>query len=197
MATSTFMKNHVKIRYRTDPKTGAVTVLVNKKPTQTFADKSKAREWTAQNKGTAKEAKAQLKDIYKVSRTGGKSTAEIMAEAAKTGKRFTEVKKGLAKEGKATYLAHLSGTSKDLAAKEISTAKTLGGTAYTAPTTTTTAAPKSTAPSTTRTSSVVSRTQKPTVNNATNRIANAVRSSSNDINKRAGVGKYQSKLRFK
>ena len=85
---------------------------------------------------------------------------------------------------------------KDLTDKEASTAKTLGGTAYTAPTTTTTAAPKSTAPSTTRTSSVVSRTQKPTVNNATNRIANAVRSSSNDINKRAGVGKYQSKLRF-
>ena len=192
MATSTFMQRNVKIRYRTDPKTGAVTVIVNNKPTQTFTDKSKAREWTAQNKGMAKEAKTQLEDVRKVSRTGGKSTAEIMAEAAKTGKRFTEVKKGLAKEGKATYLAHKSGTIKDLAAKEISTAKPT-----TTTTTTTTAAPKSTAPSTTRTSSVVSRTQKPTVNNATNRIANAVRSSSNDINKRAGVGKYRSKLRFK
>ena len=192
MATSTFMKRNVKIKYRTDPKTGAVTVMVNNKPTQTFTDKTQARAWTAQNKGTAKEAKTQLKDILKVSRTGGKSTAEIMAEAAKTGKRFTEVKKGLAKEGKATYLAHKSGTIKDLAAKEISTANPT-----TTTTTTTTAAPKSTAPSTTQTSSVVSRTQKPTVNNATNRIANAVRSSSNAINKRAGVGKYRSKLRFK
>ena len=138
MATSTFMKNHVKIKYRTDPETGAVTVIVNNKPTQTFADISKAREWTAQNQGLAKEAKKQLEDIYKVSRTGGKSTAEIMAEAAKTGERFIEVRRRLAKEGKATYLAHRSGTRKDLAAKEISTAKTLGGTAYTPPTTTTT-----------------------------------------------------------
>ena len=81
MATSTFMNRNVKIKYRTDPKTGAVTVMVNNKPTQAFTDKSKAREWTAQNKGTAKEAKTQLKDIYRVSRTGGKSTAEIMAEA--------------------------------------------------------------------------------------------------------------------
>ena len=51
--------------------------------------------------------------------------------------------------------------------------------------------------STTQTSSTVSRTQKPATNNATSRVANAVRSSSNAINKRAGVGKYQSKLRFK
>ena len=79
MATSTFMKNHVKIKYRTDPKTGAVTVMVNNKPTQTFTDKSKAREWTAQNKGIAKEAEKQLKDIHRVSRTGGKSTAEILS----------------------------------------------------------------------------------------------------------------------
>ena len=198
MATSTFMKRNVKIKYHTDPKTGAVTVLVNNKPTQTFTDKTQARAWTAQNKGMAKEAETQLKDVLKVSRTGGKSTAEIMAEAAKTGKRFTEVKKGLAKEGKATYLAHKSGTMKDLAAKEISTAKEISAAnPTTTTTTTTTAAPKSTAPSTTQTSSVVSRTQKPTVNNATNRIANAVRSSSNAINKRAGVGKYRSKLRFK
>ena len=192
MATSTFMKRNVKIKYHTDPTTGAVTVMVNNKPTQTFTDKTQARAWTAQNKGTAKEAKKQLKDIYKVSRTGGKSTAEIMAEAAKTGKRFIEVKRELAKEGKATYLAHKAGTMKDLTAKEISTAKPT-----TTTTTTTTAAPKSTAPSTTRTSSVVSKSQKPVVNNATNRIANAVRSSSNAINKRAGVGKYGSKLRFK
>ena len=137
MATSTFMQRNVKIKYRTDPKTGAVTVIVNNKPTQTFTDKTQAREWTAQNKGAAKEAKTQLKDIHKVSRTGGKSTAEIMPEAAKTGERFTEVKRRLAKEGKATYLAHLSGTIKDLAAKEISTAKPT-----TTTTTTTTAAPK-------------------------------------------------------
>jgi len=192
MATSTFLKRNVKIKYRTDPKTGAVTVMVNNKPTQTFTDKTQARAWTTQNKGFAKEAKTQLKDIQKVSRTGGKSTAEIMAEAKKTGKRFTEVKKGLAKEGKATYLAHKSGTIKDLAAKEISTAKPT-----TTTTTTTTATPKSTAPSTTQTSSTVSKSQKPVVNSATNRIANAVRSSSNAINKRAGVGKYRSKLRFK
>ena len=92
MATSTFMKNHVKIKYRTDPKTGAVTVMVNNKPTQTFTDKTQARAWTAQNKGAAKEAKTQLKDIHKVSRTGGKSTAEIMAEAAKTGERYIDRK---------------------------------------------------------------------------------------------------------
>ena len=112
-----------------------------------------------------------------------------MAEAAKTGKRFTEVKKGLAKEGKATYLAHLSGTTKDLAAKEISTAKTLGGSAYTAPTTTTTGQQQST--------SRTMRAQKPTVNSATNKVANAIQSTPKAINKRAGVGKYQSKLRFK
>lgn len=190
MATSTFMKRNVKIKYHTDPSTGAVTVLVNNKPTQTFTDKTKAREWTAQNKGAAKEAKTQLKDILKVSKTGGKSTKEIMAEAAKTGKSFTEVKKGLAKEGKATYLAHLSGTIKDLAAKEISTAT---------PTTTGTpvaTAPKSTTSPTTQTSSVVSRTKKPTVN-ATTKLSNAIRSSSNAVNKRAGVNKYKSNLRFK
>ena len=189
MATSTFMKNHVKIRYRTDPKTGAVTVLVNKKPTQTFADKTQAREWTAQNKGAAKETKTQLEDVRKVSRTGGKSTAEIMAEAAKTGERYIEVQRRLAKEGKATYLAHKRGTMKDLTAKEASTAKTLGGTAYTAPTTTTTGQQQST--------SRTMRTQKPTVNSATNKVANAIQSTSKAINKRAGVGKYQSKLRFK
>ena len=48
--------------------------------------------------------------------------------------------------------------------------------------------------STTQTSSAVS---KPMANNATSRIANAVRSSSNAINKRAGVDKNRSKLRFK
>ena len=189
MATSTFMQRNVKIKYRTDPKTGAVTVMVNNKPTQTFTDKTQARAWTAQNKGIAKEAKTQLKDIYKVSRTGGKSTAEIMAEAAKTGERYIEVKRRLAKEGKATYLAHKSGTMKDLTDKEASTAKTLGGTAYTAPTTTTTGQQQST--------SRTMRTQKPTVNSATNKVANAIQSTSKAINKRAGVGKYQSKLRFK
>ena len=78
---------------------------------------------------------------------------------------------------------------KDLAAKEISTAKALGGTAYTAPTTTTTGQQQST--------SRTMRTQKPTVNSATNKVANAIQSTSKAINKRAGVGKYQSKLRFK
>ena len=190
MATSTFMKRNVKIKYRTDPKTGAVTVMVNNKPTQTFTDKTQARAWTAQNKGMAKEAKTQLKDVLKVSRTGGKSTAEIMAEAAKTGKRFTEVKRGLAKEGKATYLAHKGGTMKDLADKEASTAKTLGGTAYKPPTTTTTGQQQQ---STSRTMG----TQKPAVSSATNKLANAIQSTSKAINKRAGVGKYQSKLRFK
>ena len=77
MATSTFMQKYLKIRYRTDPKTGAVTVIVNNKLTQTFTDKTQARTWTAQNKGIAKEAEKQLKEIHRVSRTGGKSTAEI------------------------------------------------------------------------------------------------------------------------
>ena len=191
MATSTFMKNYLKIRYRTDKKTCAGTVMVNNKPTQTFTDKTQAREWTAQNKGAAKEAKTQLKDIHKVSRTGGKSTAEIMAEAAKTGKRFIEVKRGLAKEGKATYLAHLSGTTKDLAAKEISTVKEISTPKPTTTTTTTTTGQQQ--QSTSRTMG----TQKPAVSSATNKLANAIQSTSKAINKRAGVGKYQSKLRFK
>ena len=41
---------------------------------------------------------------------------------------------------------------------------------------------------TTQTSSTVSRNQKTPMNNATTRIGNAIRSSSNEINKRAGVG---------
>ena len=49
------------------------------------------------------------------------------------------------------------------------------------------------APATTQTSSTVSRNQKTPMNNATTRIGNAIRSSSNEINKRAGVGKYRSK----
>ena len=190
MATSTFMKRNAKIKYQTDPKTGAVTVLVNNKPTQTFADKSKAQEWITANRGTAKEAKTQLKDIRKTGLTGGKTTAEIAAKAAKTGKSFMEVKRGLAKEGRASYLSHKSGTMKDLTGKEASTAKTLGGTAYTPPTTTTTGQQQQ---STSRTMG----TQKPAVSSATNKLANAIQSTSKAINKRAGVGKYQSKLRFK
>ena len=122
MATSTFMERNVKIKYRTDPKTGAVTVIVNNKPTQTFTDKTQARAWTAQNKGLAKEAKTQLKDVLKTGKTGGKTPAEIAAEAQKTGKSFMDVKRGYAKEGRASYLSHKSGTMKTQTASEASTA---------------------------------------------------------------------------
>ena len=73
------MKNHVKIRYRTDSKTGAVTVMGNNKPTQTFTVKTQAREWTAQNKGAAKEAKTQLKDL----KTMDEAQADEVAQAQK------------------------------------------------------------------------------------------------------------------
>ena len=182
-----------KIRYKTGSD-GKVTVNVNGKPVGIFADKATAREFTAAAKAAVKTTRDTNKaTMGKLATKGGcgytlTTNAELLKAAKGTDKKFSDLKREAVKGGHELYRQTRKAGEEQL---NTALASMLAkyGTAYTAPTTTTTGQQQST--------SRTMRTQKPTVNSATNKVANAIQSTSKAINKRAGVGKYQSKLRSK
>ena len=184
-----------KIRYKTGSD-GKVTVNVNGKPVGIFADKATAREFTAAAKAAVKTTRDTNKaTMGKLATKGGggytlTTNAELLKAAKGTDKKFIDLKREAVKGGHELYRQTRKAGEEQLNTALASMLAKYG----TAPAQTQT---QTQTPATTQTSSTVSRTQKPATNNATSRIANAVRSSSNAINKRAGVGKYRSKLRFK
>ena len=168
---------------------GKVTVNVNGHPVGTFADKTTARQFTSEAKTAIKGLK-ETNAMYrgKLALKGGYShiptTNDELLKAAKgTDKKFIDLKREAVKGGNEVYRL-----TKKAGDDQLKTIIANNLTKYgTAPAQT----PMNNA--TTQTSSTVSRNQKTPMNNATTRIGNAIRSSSNEINKRAGVGKYRSK----
>ena len=112
-----------------------------------------------------------------------------MKAAKGTDKKFIDLKREAVKGGHELYRRTRKAGEEQLNTTLAANLSKYGGTAP--------AQTQTQAPATTQTSSTVSKNQKTPMNNATTKIGNAIRSSSNAINKRAGVGKYQSKLRFK
>ena len=162
-------------RYRTNSD-GTVSLIIGGKVASTFANKEEARAKVKDARTKMREANKMARAISKVPISKNEngaitsySTEGIKAEAAKAGISFGKMKRQL------MWNAQREALRTKRAAEDAANTYT--------PST-----------STTQTSSAVS---KPMANNATSRIANAVRSSSNAINKRAGVGKNRSKLRFK
>ena len=184
-----------KISYKTGSD-GKVTVNVNGNPVGTFADKATAREFTSAAKAAVKTTRDTNKAARgKLATKGGyaytlTTNDELLKAAKGTDKKFRDLKREAVKGGNELY----RGTKK-AGAEQLNTALASMVAKYgTAPAQTQT---QTQTPATTQTSSTVSKNQKTPMNNATTKIGNAIRSSSNAINKRAGVGKYQSKLRFK
>ena len=177
-----------KISYKTGSD-GKVTVNVNGHPVGTFADKTTARQFTSEVKTAIKglkETNAATKGIL-APRGGYAHTVttndELLKAAKGTDKKFRDLKKEAVTGGWEVYRQ-----TKKAGDDQLETIIANNLTKYgTAPAQT----PMNNA--TTQTSSTVSRNQKTPMNNATTRIGNAIRSSSNEINKRAGVGKYRSK----
>ena len=163
-------------RYRTNSD-GTVSLIIGGEVVSTFANKEEAR-------AKVKDARTKMREANKMARAISKipinktengaiisySNEEIKAEAAKAGISFGKMKRQL------MLNAQREALKTKRAAKDAANTYT--------PST-----------STTQTSSAVS---KPMANSATDKVANAIQSSANAVNKRAGMGgKYGKKLRFK
>jgi len=162
-------------RYRTNSD-GTVSLIIGGKVASTFANKEEARAKVKDARTKMREANIKARAISKVpiKTENGVTTSYtnegIKAEAAKAGISFGKMKRQLMWNAQREALR-----TKRAAEDAIDT--------YTPST------------STTQTSSAVS---KPMANSATDKLANAIQSSANAVNKRAGMGgKYGKKLRFK
>ena len=162
-------------RYRTNSD-GTVSLIIGGKVASTFANKEEAR-------AKVKDARTKMREANKMARairnipiktengaTISYSNEGIKAEAAKAGISFGKMKRQL------MLNAQREALKTKRAARDAANTYT--------PST-----------STTQTSSAVSN---PMANSATDKVANAIQSSANAVNKRAGMGgKYGKKLRFK
>ena len=155
---------------------GTVSLIIGGKVASTFANKEEARAKVKDARTKMREANIKARAISKVpiKTENGVTTSYtnegIKAEAAKAGISFAKMKR------------HLLHNAQREAQRTIRAAKDAANT-YTPST------------SITQTSSAVN---KPMANSATDKVANAIQSSANAVNKRAGMGgKYGKKLRFK
>ena len=162
-------------RYRTNSD-GTVSLIIGGKVASTFANKEEARAKVKDAKTKMREANINARAISNVpiKTENGVTTSYtnegIKAEAAKAGISFAKMKRHL------MYNAQREAQKTKRAARDAANTYT--------PST-----------STTQTSSAVSN---PMANSATDKVANAIQSSANAVNKRAGMGgKYGKKLRFK
>ena len=162
-------------RYRTNSD-GTVSLIIGGKVASTFANKEEARAKVKDARTKMREANIKARAISKIpikienGVTTSYTNEGIKAEAAKAGISFGKMKRQLMWNAQREALR-----TKRAAEDAIDT--------YTPST------------STTQTSSAVS---KPMANSATDKVANAIQSSANAVNKRAGMGgKYGKKLRFK
>ena len=162
-------------RYRTNSD-GTVSLIIGGKVASTFANKEEARAKVKDARTKMREANIKARAISKIpikTENGAitsYSNEGIKAEAAKAGISFGKMKRQL------MWNAQREALRTKRAAEDAANTYT--------PST-----------STTQTSSAVS---KPMANSATDKVANAIQSSANAVNKRAGMGgKYGKKLRFK
>ena len=163
-------------RYRTNSD-GTVSLIIGGKVASTFANKEEARAKVKDARTKMREANKMVRAIRKIpikttenGTTISYSNEGIKVEAAKAGISFAKMKR------------HLLHNAQREAQRTRRAAEDAVNT-YTPST------------STTQTSSAVN---KPMANSATDKVANAIQSSANAVNKRAGMGgKYGKKLRFK
>ena len=162
-------------RYRTNSD-GTVSLIIGGKVASTFANKEEARAKVKDARTKMREANIKARAISKVpikienGVTTSYTNEGIKAEAAKAGISFGKMKRQL------MWNAQREALRTKRAAEDAANTYT--------PST-----------STTQTSSAVSKSM---ANSATDKVANAIQSSANAVNKRAGMGgKYGKKLRFK
>lgn len=162
-------------RYRRNSD-GTVSLIIGGEVDSTFATKEEARAKFKNARTKMREANIKARAISKIpikienGVTTSYTTEGIKAEAAKAGISFGKMKRQL------MWNAQREALKTKRAAEDAANTYT--------PST-----------STTQTSSAVS---KPMANSATDKLANAIQSSANAVNKRAGMGgKYGKKLRFK